>query len=169
MTETKTPINLEQLQIDVGEWSRRNFPNNQPHHPLLGIIEEIGEHGDAKTSEDKADAVADATIFLCDYCARNGVKLKDSIPKNPFRIVSTFARLSHFHLKGEQKIRYAPEIIQKMKEELCQEIIGCLRGMAQMHILDFDAVVSNTWDQVKQRNWSTNPLTAAAAAQQSTI
>lgn len=35
--------NFSQLQQEVGEWSRKNFPNNQAYHPLLGIIEELGE------------------------------------------------------------------------------------------------------------------------------
>ena len=74
-----------ELENQVEEWSKRNFPNNQPHHPLLGVGEEVGEldHAHLKmeqgirgTREElqakKQDAVGDIVIYLADYCWRNG-------------------------------------------------------------------------------------------------
>ena len=85
-------ITLSQLQAEVGEWSRRNFPKNQPHHPLLGAAEEIGELCHAHLKQDqgirgtrdehqaaKKDAVGDTIIYLADYCERNGFKLEDAV------------------------------------------------------------------------------------------
>ena len=80
-------MNLRQLQSEVGAWSRRNFPNNKPYHPLLGLMEELGELCHAHLKEEqgirevdpqaKGDAVADMVIYLCDYAERNDFKLTD--------------------------------------------------------------------------------------------
>ena len=93
MTTTETnEIELSRLQHEVFEWSQRNFPNNKPHHPLLGAGEEIGElnHAHLKmeqgirgTPEEhqaaKEDAVADTIIYLADYCARNDINLARAV------------------------------------------------------------------------------------------
>ena len=36
-------MDLNQLQNEVNEWQSRNFTNKLPHHPLLGVGEEVGE------------------------------------------------------------------------------------------------------------------------------
>jgi len=85
-------MNLDDLQKEVKEWSSRNFPNNKPHHPLLGVQEEVGElsHAHLKleqgirgTPEEhriaKADAVGDVIVYLADYCWRNGLHIGDCV------------------------------------------------------------------------------------------
>jgi NTP pyrophosphatase (non-canonical NTP hydrolase) len=85
-------MNLDILQKEVGEWSRRNFPNNKTYHPLLGIGEETGElmHAHLKleqgirgTPEEhvaaKKDAVGDIMIYMADYCERNGLDLDECV------------------------------------------------------------------------------------------
>lgn len=85
-------MNLQTFQAEVGEWSRRNFPNNLPHHPLLGVGEEVGElmHAHLKsdqgirgTAEEhflaKVDAVGDIMIYLADYCERNGISMLNAV------------------------------------------------------------------------------------------
>jgi NTP pyrophosphatase (non-canonical NTP hydrolase) len=82
---------LKHLQREVAVWSHYNFPKGQPHQPLLGAAEEIGElcHAHLKdeqgirgTHEEhlaaKIDAVADVIIYLADYCARNSIDLQKS-------------------------------------------------------------------------------------------
>lgn len=79
-------MNLLRLQEEVTEWASRNFPNKQPHQPLLGIQEEVGElsHAHLKleqgirgTKEEhiaaKKDAVGDIVIYLADYCTQNNI------------------------------------------------------------------------------------------------
>lgn len=81
-------MDLERLQIEVGMWSDRNFPNNRPHHPLLGALEELGElsHAHLKMEQGirgnvdqhhyaKLDAIGDIIIYLADYCHRNSLEL----------------------------------------------------------------------------------------------
>lgn len=88
-------MRLNELQQAVGEWSRRNFPNNKPYHPLLGLQEEIGElsHAHLKGEqgiregagdpgaliEKKMDAVGDIVIYLADYCSRNGIDFEVAV------------------------------------------------------------------------------------------
>ena len=36
-------LTFKQLQKEQIEWSARNFPDNEPWMPLLGIQEEVGE------------------------------------------------------------------------------------------------------------------------------
>lgn len=85
-------MNLQELQDAVGEWSQRNFPNNQPHHPLLGLTEEVGELSHAHLKMDqkirgtwsehqaaKVDAVGDIVIYLADYCERNNINLEAAV------------------------------------------------------------------------------------------
>lgn len=85
---TNNEMSLRQLETEVQEWAKRNFPNNKPHMPLLGATEEVGElaHAHLKmeqgirgTPEEhlaaKKDAVGDIIIYLADYCWRNGFSL----------------------------------------------------------------------------------------------
>lgn len=85
-------MDLNQLQKEVGEWSCKNFPNNQPYHPLLGVQEEVGElaHAHLKMEQairgstaqhfaEKFDAVGDIIVYLADYCERNQINLDDAV------------------------------------------------------------------------------------------
>ena len=93
-------MDLQVLQVQVADWSRRNFGEDpdHKHRPLLGVSEEVGElcHAHLKaeqgirTNEDhqaaKIDAVGDILIYLADYCTRNGIDL-DSAIRNTWREV----------------------------------------------------------------------------------
>jgi len=85
-------IDLLWTQREVGLWSRNNFPNNTPMHPLLGIMEEVGElcHAHLKGEQGirmskeeifdaKEDAVGDILIYLLDYCHRSGINMADTL------------------------------------------------------------------------------------------
>ena len=81
-------MNLTKLQIEVAEWSAKNFPNKQKHQPLLGVSEEVGElcHAHLKAEQgirgqaiehhtSKIDAIGDIVIYLADYCEQNDIDL----------------------------------------------------------------------------------------------
>ena len=85
-------MKIKQLQSEVAEWSNRNFPNNQPHQPLLGVGEEVGElmHAHLKMEQgirgpadrlyvEKCDAVGDILIYLADYCERNKIDMEAAV------------------------------------------------------------------------------------------
>ncbi len=84
-------ISLRQLQSEVGEWSYDNFGLQQSYRPLLGIGEELGElnhahlkreqgiRGKQDYREAQMDAIGDLVIYLCDYCAKEGIDLSDAV------------------------------------------------------------------------------------------
>ena len=84
-------LSIKELQQEVTEWSRRNFPNNKPHHPLLGVGEEAGElmHAHLKMEQqirvnedhkaEQIDAVGDLFIYLLDYCSRTNINAEEAI------------------------------------------------------------------------------------------
>lgn len=80
--------NWRVLQVQVNEWATRNFGERQPHQPLLGLQEEVGElaHAHLKMEQGirgtkakhraaKIDAVGDIAIYLADYCNANNLSL----------------------------------------------------------------------------------------------
>lgn len=84
-------INIDNIQIQVGQWSKHNFGSQPSYRPLLGAVEELGElcHAHLKqeqgirTNEDhqaaKEDAIGDIIIYLMDYCEREGISMADSL------------------------------------------------------------------------------------------
>jgi len=83
-------MNLKELQADHRRWLAHNFPKQQAHEPLLGLVEEVGElaHAHLKSAQgireidaemDKVDAVGDIFIYLMSYCNSNGIDLEKAI------------------------------------------------------------------------------------------
>ncbi len=82
---------FHQLQVEVREWSTRNFGVNPALWKFLGIVEEVGElaHAELKmlqgirTNEDHEakgkDAVGDMLVYLADFCSRRGWDLQEII------------------------------------------------------------------------------------------
>jgi NTP pyrophosphatase (non-canonical NTP hydrolase) len=162
-------MTLEQLQSEVSEWSNRNFPNNKPHHPLLGIVEELGEFFSAMSEEDEADAVADALIYCADYAARNGLVMLELADNETVFNEEAISKLCHYHLKGEQGIRYKAEEILHLKQTAFMAVVGHIIAMADIQDIDWRAALTATWSKVKQRNWVAKPLTAADVAAEQNI
>lgn len=86
------PLTLRRLQDEQRPWVEHNFAGREPFYPLLGAVEELGElaHAHLKalqgirgTAEEhhaaKVDAVADAIIFLADYCTANGIDMQQAL------------------------------------------------------------------------------------------
>lgn len=83
-------ISLEQLQREHRDWVAHNFPDNKPHEPLLGAMEEVGElaHAHLKYEQgirgytkarymvEAADAIGDLLIYLASYCNANNLDLQ---------------------------------------------------------------------------------------------
>lgn len=95
-------VNLKVLQVLVRKWvSKQPFApgdrckacaGDKNYHPLLGVVEEVGElaHAHLKGEQGirhtpeviqakKVDAVADIVIYLLDYCEREGISLDDAV------------------------------------------------------------------------------------------
>lgn len=157
-----TLITLEQLQAENRQWQLRNFPNQLPHQPLLGLVEEFGELETAENTEAAEDAIADCAIYLANYCSLNGLVLSDAACG--INDIALY-RLCHFHLKGEQGIRYTPDTIKAAKQDCVNEIVQLLRESARLEGVSFYQAITKVWNVVKQRNWVANPIDAAKIAE----
>jgi NTP pyrophosphatase (non-canonical NTP hydrolase) len=87
---------LDLVQRECAVWQAKNFPasREKPVHPLLGVVEEVGElahaflkceQGIRGTPEEHADAMQDAVgdmlIFLMDFCTQKGWRVSDLLKK----------------------------------------------------------------------------------------
>lgn len=94
--EAKPEDVLDLVQRECSVWQAKNFPasREKPVHPLLGIVEEVGElaHSFLKCEQgirgtpeqheaDQKDAVGDMLIFLMDFCTQKGWKVSDVLRK----------------------------------------------------------------------------------------
>ncbi len=79
---------LKRLQNEQRPWVKHNFGDRPSWHPLLGLVEEVGElcHAHLKQAQgirtnedhelDKMDAIGDIVIYLADYCSAEGIDLQ---------------------------------------------------------------------------------------------
>lgn len=83
-------LTFDKLQEEQKAWADRNFSKDTPFwHPLLGVVEEVGElaHVILKeiqnirnvSVEKEKDAVGDIVIYLVDFCSRRGYKLSEIV------------------------------------------------------------------------------------------
>ena len=83
---------IQRLHVDHKKWLNHNFPNQQDHDALLGLVEEVGElaHAHLKSQQAirgtleehrlaAADAIGDIVIYLLSYCNTNGFDLNKCI------------------------------------------------------------------------------------------
>lgn len=92
-------LTLRGLQYEQGLWALKNFGEQQPHQPLLGLQEELGElcHAHLKQEqgirgnavehrEKKVDAIGDIVIYLANYCTLEGIDFE-------YAVESTWSRV----------------------------------------------------------------------------
>lgn len=90
----QSALDLTRLQVEVNEWTEKNFPNSVPHQPLLGLTEEVGElshahlkgeqgirHTPEEVAAMKEDAVGDILVYLADYCNKSGIDIQTAIDR----------------------------------------------------------------------------------------
>jgi NTP pyrophosphatase (non-canonical NTP hydrolase) len=86
-------MNFQQLQEEQKDWVKYNFGNRPSWHPLLGVMEELGElaHAHLKNEqgirinenhfENKKDAIGDIVIYLVDYCTAERIDFQEVVEK----------------------------------------------------------------------------------------
>jgi len=167
-TQEKPSFSWAQLQLEQKPWVLHNFGDRPATQPLRGIIEEIGEFVDAKTSEDKLDACADLVIFACDYCSGKGWNFSEVMEITPDVIgnelsqnflLSQIGKLCHADLKSEQKIRTNQNHENDAKKAL-RNIIKVFDLIVIDHNFSLIGVVEETWSKVKLRNWKKDSVNA---------
>jgi NTP pyrophosphatase (non-canonical NTP hydrolase) len=75
-------VNLAEFQLEVSEWSNRNFGEDSPSwQRLLGLSHsylkrEQGIRLEEDHNKQIRDAVGDIMVYLSDFCGREGVSLE---------------------------------------------------------------------------------------------
>lgn len=116
-------LSLKQLQEEQKSWVQHNFPNRESYMPLLGAIEEIGELSDLEPDD-----------------------------KHLFQLFKSLAKISHHHLKKEQKIRVSEDHDKEIADGIADCIIF-LSDYSEAKGFDLQRIVEETWNKVKNRDW----------------
>ena len=165
---------LATLQAEAATWTKRNFPNQPAYHPLLGVVEEIGEMLEAKHAGNEAgvrDAFADVIIFVSNLCTHHDLSIarlwsgrfssfplllptdqppgKTVVPAFDSLIIAA-ARVAHHRLKYEQKIRgNSHDHLHKMANAL-ELLLACVDVLMPGVV----HVAFKIWrEEVQPRNW----------------
>jgi len=90
-------LTIEEFQTQQLAWTQHNFGEAPEYHPLLGIVEEMGElaHSKLKSLQgirgsmaihdaEGKDAIGDCTIFLTDYCTKKSWQLNEILNVTTF-------------------------------------------------------------------------------------
>lgn len=135
---------INQLQTEVNEWANRNFGTGHPSwHPLVGIIEEVGElshchlkmtQGIRGTKEQHTagiiDALGDIVIYMCQYAALKHCTMQEVLGEHS--VNKTLGELQQWVLK------YYPVNEPHMYEWRCLLDIAATAGeAAKQHRPDF--------------------------------
>lgn len=82
---------IRELQEEIGDWAKRNFPGAEPWTCLLGLQEELGELSHAwlkrrqkiRQEEDHVanigDSVGDIFVYLAHFCELEGLDLQNCV------------------------------------------------------------------------------------------
>lgn len=115
----------------------------------------------AASDDEWLDAIADAVIFIADYCSAMGWDLQalwDHREAAGFGLLETaeatlacVGKLQHHHLKAEQGIRGSRE----HHEAEGKRWLGALLYELDENLADGELLVAveRTWRQVQQRDW----------------
>lgn len=161
----------------VGEWASANFTQRGAD---WGMIEEIGEathcilkqrqgirgfddplHFEAKFG----DALADAVIYLCDWCYMHKVFFKFNRNQNDHDASNLSERQIVAHLlQTLSQMILVDADSASFTEESCgafaQRFATAVEYWAIVRDMDIRLLVADTWRKVSQRDWKKNPKTA---------
>lgn len=159
---------LQQIQREIGEWSRKQFGNNISHmtgdprysqNALTGIVEEVGElnhvticahqgrrgyeqtrEGREKYKADRDDALADILIFMCDYAEREGTDLLTLLNQTWDKVVSkrTVADLDQ-HTHETKKVTISESMLKADEEQT--KLRGWPESQSVLH--DYNPAIGN--------------------------
>ena len=144
---------------------------------LHGIVEESGELADAETEELLLDAVGDIMIYSASYCNHMGWQLQTlwdmrfaNIPKrlsgdvSGWRLIlKVLGKVSHHHLKAEQKIRGKSDEHRYHGSLQLSGFLGLMQTAAYTRLIDLGAtshpdlaeVAFKIWrEEVQPRDWT---------------
>ena len=121
-------FSFARLQSEHADWAERNFgsagdPGFHRRGSVLGVAEEIGELAEELDS-----------------------------PAHIVELTRALGRLAHATLKSTQQIRMNEDHAARAQDAVA-DIVVFLSDVCTRNGWNFEQVVEQTWDQVKQRDW----------------
>lgn len=160
---------LRTLQEEQKPWVKHNFGNRPGWMPLLGIIEELGEHEEAVIDGEPLgkviDALADAMIFAADYCSAMDWDFGDlwdeamTYGQCEVTLLSAVGRISHAYLKQQQGIRIDQDHDGQGRKGMVFLLVD-LRILASKTGISLVDETWRVWQKVKLRDWKKDPTNA---------
>ncbi len=171
----------DKLQEEIYKWKIRNFGGKKKngHENLLGVIEEVGElaHGILKKQQGIRmignfdlvikDAIGDIFIFLMNYLSEMNIKFemkkiffdqsvcdeRDEI--NVFDIHRAVNEIVILHRTIET---YNCTNLSASILKNSQILVERLMFLCVCNNWNFEKIIFETWEQVKQRDWTKNKI-----------
>jgi len=177
---------LQTLQNEQAVWSEKNFGEQPPTAPLLGLIEEVGElaHAVLKRNqgirtgenhiEQMKDAIGDIVIYAADYATRQGFQLdaaygllvgfedmrnfRDDAGTDAFvfSISLSLGRLCKYH---SARVNLGKAETIELQTSYMGALLVQLKRLCDREDLRLDKIIEETWAQVKRRDWKKYPET----------
>lgn len=154
------------LQEENLAWATHNFPGQTPGQMLHGITEELGELMTAESVEELLDAAADILIYASSYCNHKHMSLDEiwnrrildgAYNGDAKPILVHLGKLSHAHLKAEQKIRGDEEKHGRAAQFHLGQVLAMVEYIvcASVGATDIKRVACDVWrTEVQPRDWT---------------
>lgn len=173
---------MNDLQIIVEEknaWEAKNFPNTTKgslQNAVLGVIEETGELAHAHLKADQGirgtedehaaaarDAIGDCLIYLIGVAKHSGVEFVNAvyIHQDPHTLSPELAifRLANRVGRLASDLANFPQLTTRH----IGEIYWALGDYCRHRDWDIMEILIETWNEVKQRDWTKNKVDGSAA------
>lgn len=132
---------------------------------------------DEEPNHQECDAISDLFIYLCDYCNKLDISIEDCFTQSLSlcriddfvamqeetgamicsRICSCLGRIAHSRLKARQGIRGSQEFHDNQHRlEISSLVLLMFRYINRSTNMSASCVIGDTWDKVKQRDWTKN-------------
>lgn len=165
---------MGEVQVQLYRWQVNNFDLQPAGRFVLGIVEELGELGEAVEAEDRdaiLDAVADVCIYATQLATAHRLDFGVLIAAGRELSASTsvdvsVGRMAHAVLKTEQRIRGYDDP-EKGRFEVAQALVQLVCRLDRMTGAmgaDLTETYVSTAAHVLARDWKADPLTAGGRA-----
>lgn len=180
MAFKKPPTNEVELIQQVGMWSKYNFSHRRAPH--FGIVEEVGEAAHCVLKriqeirgfnkydffiKEFSDALADAIIYLADWCfdhnsffnfGRNLHIPRKLTTEDQNRILCHILQATAVILQhADREPSFPFSVVNESDYNMvAQRICTGIEMWAQVYDIDLRLIVANTWAKVSQRDWTKN-------------
>ncbi len=171
------------IQKEHKAWVKKNFPNTTVYDMFEGMVEELGELAHARlkrrqgirgTKEEhdaeEKDAIGDIAITAIHYATLRGFDVQtcvNELLEDGWVDLHKSSTGAFIALVGQMNdFSKAVDIRPTLEESwLVGDLFLTLRSYCSRRDLDFTSILNETWDHVKKRDWTKNPLSADKEAE----